>query len=178
MNHLSNIRQIIKDIAEISQDFYIAQIISVDDADTCTIKIGDTLTVSGVGISPISGDESQTKITILPAVGSKVTVVDLSGGKLREMQIIKFSEIDSLKISSPEIIINGGENGGLININDLVAQINAIETDINNLKTAFKNWTPVAQDGGAALKSATASWSGASLTKTAVDDIQDKAFTH
>lgn len=122
MNDLPNIRQIIKNIAEISHPFYNAEVVSVDNQDTCTIKIGNTLTVSVVGITPVSGDDSDTKITVLPAIGSKVTVVDLSEGKMRELQIIKFSQIDSvsagigenitikiaddkLKISSPNMVI-------------------------------------------------------------------------
>ena len=82
-----------------------------------------------------------------------------------------YSEIDKIEI-------NGGKNGGLINIEDLVSHINTIEDDINNLKTAMSGWTPTPQDGGAALKGAVTSWAGQSITKTKKSDIEDDKIKH
>jgi hypothetical protein len=59
----------------------------------------------------------------------------------------------------------------------LVQQINKIEQDLNSLKTVFKNWTPVSQDGGAALKAAATSWAAQQLQKTQNTDIANDKIT-
>jgi len=43
------------------------------------------------------------------------------------------------------------------------SELDAIRTDIDNLKTALSSWVPIAMDGGAALKAAIAAWAGAAL---------------
>lgn len=78
-----------------------------------------------------------------------------------------------------KIIINGGNNGGLINIESLVNKINAIEKDINALKNIFKTtWVVAPQDGGAALKTAAATWAGQTIAQTRTADIEDTTVTH
>ena len=57
-----------------------------------------------------------------------------------------------------------------------VERLNKIEQDINNLKQAFTSWTPTPQDGGAALKTVVASWSGSKLTETKVEDIESETI--
>ena len=58
---------------------------------------------------------------------------------------------------------------------DLTERLNIIEKDINKLKKVFSSsWTPVPQDGGAALKGAAASWAGATLTETQRSDYENE----
>lgn len=80
-----------------------------------------------------------------------------------------YSDIDS-------IIFQNGENLGIPKTPETVEQLNKIEQDINDLKEVFTNWTPVATDGGAALKAAAATWYGSQLTETTNDDIQNENF--
>ena len=47
--------------------------------------------------------------------------------------------------------MNGGSLGGLVKVEDITTRLNLIEKDINKLKQAFTSWSPVPQDGGAAL---------------------------
>ena len=56
---------------------------------------------------------------LTPKIGSFVLVADLSGGDLSDMAVVMFSEVE-------KIIINGGNNGGLVKINDLVNQLKMI----------------------------------------------------
>ena len=149
---------------------YFAEIVSIQDDTTCTVKLEDDLKLSDVRLRSVVNSE-ESGIVITPAVGSVVLVADLSGGKLSSMAVIMYSEIDKIEI-------NGGKNGGLINIEDLVSHINTIEDDINNLKTAMSGWTPTPQDGGAALKGAVTSWAGQSITKTKKSDIEDDKIKH
>ena len=51
-----------------------------------------------------------------------------------------------------EIIINGGENGGLIKIGELVENLDKMTKRIDGIIEAIKNSTPVAQDGGTSMK--------------------------
>ena len=149
---------------------YFAEIVSIQDDTTCTVKLEDDLQLSDVRLRSVVNSE-KSGIVITPAVGSVVLVADLSGGKLSSMAVIMYSEIDKIEI-------NGGKNGGLINIEDLVSHINTIEDDINTLKTAMSGWTPTPQDGGAALKGAVTSWAGQSITKTKKSDIEDDKIKH
>lgn len=65
------------------------------------------------------------------------------------------------------------EHGNACDINKVVERLNAIEEDLNSLKSAFKSWVPVAQDGGAALSALTEGWAGESLSKTKTDDLEN-----
>lgn len=80
----------------------------------------------------------------------------------------------SAAISAENIVFNGGSLGGLVKIEDLTERLNIIEDDINTLKAAFSSWTPVAQDGGAALKTSAATWAGSSLDLTAREDYENE----
>jgi len=148
----------------------IAEVKSVE-GDTCTIAVDDDLDLSDVRLRVVSDDNTSSKMLLTPKIGSFVLVADLSGGDLSDMAVVMFSEVE-------KIIINGGNNGGLVKINDLVNHLNTIENDINSLKTAFAGWTPVAQDGGAALKGLIGDWSGQQLTPTKKSDMEDDKVKH
>lgn len=146
----------------------LAEVKQVDDT-TCTVAIED-LELRDVRLRAVVNEE-ESGIVVTPKVGSMVMITDLSHGKMRDWAVVMYSEIDSISI-------NGGKNGGLININDLVAHINTLEDDINNLKTAISGWVTVPQDGGAALKTALSSWVSCTITKTKASDIEDDKITH
>jgi hypothetical protein len=105
---------------------------------------------------------------IIPTVGSNVII-----GFLHKNQafIILSSEID-------QIIINGGSLGGLVKVQDNVSKLNTLENSLNALKQILTTWVPVPNDGGAALKTAIASWASQQLTPTVVSDIEDTKVTH
>ena len=56
------------------------------------------------------------------------------------------------------IRFHDGSNNGLVKVDDLVTKLNNLEHKVNDLVTVFSGWTPVANDGGAALKTAAATW--------------------
>lgn len=102
--------------------------------------------------------------------------------------VISTEEAELMLLDSLEIILNGGENGGLIIIAELVNRINILEKDNNKLKQAFVSWTFVAQDGGAALRTAVVgapagpavpgSWAADTLTETKTEDIENPKVKH
>lgn len=144
----------------------LATVVSVDtDAKTCEVTtLKDEMTIFDVRLIANNGDG----VLMTPSVDSIVGVC-----MINEIEgfVSLYSQVDSIKWGD-------GANGGLIKISDLVAQINIIETDLNTLKTAISGWVAVPNDGGAALKTATTAWAGASLTNTVNADIENDTITH
>ncbi len=74
--------------------------------------------------------------------------------------------------------INGKAKGGLV-VADLVAlRLNAIEQDINTLKTVMASWVTAGGDGGAALKLAATPWYSAQLSPTQSQSLQNPKVYH
>ncbi|QCW20330.1 hypothetical protein [Flavobacterium phage FPSV-S1] len=78
----------------------------------------------------------------------------------------------ALSVSGGAISLGGSSNGGLPKGAALVTEINKIKTDFQNLKARFTNWSPVPNDGGAALKAQVSSWSPnvTPVTQTAISN--------
>lgn len=179
MEKSKEIREVIRKIAGGGGvAFIIGKVVSVE-SETCTVKIADRLSVSDVRLNA-SADGNENNILAKPVVGSMVMMADISGGELRDLVVIAFSEIDTLTVKfAGDVVVNGGENDGLVKVIELTEKLNNIEKDINNLKDVFKSkWNPVTYDGGSALKAAAASWAGQSLKETKQDEIEDKRIKH
>jgi len=143
----------------------------------CTV-VKDSVVGDKCDCSPINGDadiigvrlqaSTTTGILITPSNESTVIVSLLANGSAF---VSMYSDIDSIQL-------NGSNYDGLVKINDLVTKLNNLENDLNTLKTAFSSWVTVPNDGGAALKVATASWYAASLTPTVKANIENPLITH
>lgn len=100
-------------------------------------------------------------------IGNNSAIIDADGCRLKTANM-------SADFNADDIIFNGGDLNGLVIIDDLTDRLNIIEKDINKLKDIFsKSWVPSPQDGGAALKTAAASWAGATLTETKRSDYEN-----
>lgn len=138
-----------------------------ENSKTCNID-DDGFIMYGIRLQSVTN--AAAGILKVPKIGAQALAVKIEDGD-------GFMLLDCAEYS--KIIFNGGNNGGLINIQSLVNKINAIENDLNSLKTVFKTtWIPVAQDGGAALKTAAADWVDQTITKTKTKDLEDKTVTH
>lgn len=73
---------------------------------------------------------------------------------------------------------NGGDLGGMVIAGKATDKLNAIEEDINELKTVFSSWVTVPQDGGAALKAAVSAWAGQQLITTQEAEISNDKVKH
>ena len=111
--------------------------------------------------------ESQTGLIQYPFEGSSV--------------IITFIDKDTAFLSMctdiEEVIYHDGSNGGLININTLISELNKNNQILTAIKDGFTNFIPVANDGGAALKALMIS----SLSILPVGDFssrEDETFKH
>lgn len=137
-----------------------------ENSKTCNID-DDGFMMYGIRLQSVTN--AVAGILKVPKIGAQALAVKIEDGD-------GFMLLDCAEYS--KIIFNGGNNGGLINIESLVNKINAIENDLNSLKTVFKSWTPVTQDGGSALKTAAATWAGQTISKTQTKDLEDKTVTH
>lgn len=72
------------------------------------------------------------------------------------------------------IQFNKGEKGGIPISSEVAIRLNSIEQDINGLKQVFSSWVAVPNDGGNALKTASASWYGSALSETQESDIANE----
>lgn len=95
---------------------------------TCSVKVG-ALTVPGVRLRPSLTDDKGS-LTVVPKVGTAVTMGSLSGD-LSELVVIGVDHAERI-VASGQITINGGELGGLINIEALTGKLNELVKTFNS----------------------------------------------
>ena len=168
-----------------------ATIKSVDEAKRSCVVTVDDYDIEDVRLNAVVDDDEDTSF-IVPVVGSWVLVSYILGSET-DAFIAAFSEVEKIitKANSLEaditditlknidsMVINDGQNAGLVKVVDLTSKLNNIENDINSLKQALNAWVPVPQDGGAALKSGVGSWAAQQITQTQQTDIENDKIKH
>lgn len=88
------------------------------------------------------------------AIALDATTIDLTGiTTINGLTTINGAATISGSVTmAGAVSMGGGANGGIPKGSSLAVEINKIVTEINKIRTAFNNWTPVNNDGGAALK--------------------------
>lgn len=148
------------------------EVILVDESKkTCIVKI-DKVDYPDIRLNSIITDTSDTHSYIVPETDSWVIVSFLENSETDGF-LSAFSEIKKVVIKATEFVFNDGELKGMVKIEPLITKLNNVEKAVNSLKQVFSSWTPVAQDGGAALKAAVASWANQQLTETKIDDLEN-----
>jgi hypothetical protein len=170
------------DIWARQHEFYSAQctVDSVDqDERTCVVTpTNGGAQVIGVRLEADYTDGATTAskgFFVVPAVGSLVIATFMSK---TEAFLSAWTTIDKIVSKQTEWIFNDGSNDGLVIVGDLVTKLNNIESDINDLKTAFAGWVPVPSDGGAALKTALATWYTSPLVPTQQSELENEDVKH
>lgn len=95
-------------------------VVSVEDI-TCTVRFGE-MDVSGVRLRASMVDDD-AQMLIVPRKDSAVIVGSLSGD-LSQLVVLSVDSVERIEI-------NGGKLGGLINIEELTAKINALVDAFN-----------------------------------------------
>ena len=170
------------------------KIVNTDEAETkfvCDVQMltDGNPTYLQVPLKVLQG--SQASFIEIPNMGSYCLISFRDGNKDRPQILFVDSvlkilvncssikiETNSFIINSDSTIFNEGLNGGLTKVAELTQKLNNLEDNVNNLKDVFTGWTPVPSDGGAALKTAAATWAGDKLTKTEQAEIEDTTITH
>ncbi len=189
MDNYAEIRNKIRAMAGRKTPLLLTGKVESVDGETCTVAVGD-LKLTDVRLrSVVNGEES--KLLVTPKTGSYVTIIDLSG-ELRETEVVGYSEIEAIDIDTEAdinikckgdtnidcdgtVTINGGKHEGLVVAEDVTKKLNAIENEINKLKSVFASWSPVVYDGGAVLKALlSAQWASPLNTTKKQELINDK----
>lgn len=106
----------------------------------------------------------------VPEPGSKVLIGIVEN--LREATFLLFAE------SIAERRINGDAFGGLVKVGELVSELNDLKQDLNTLKSVLTAWVPITNDGGAALKAASATWAGQTLSPATAQRLENSIVKH
>lgn len=102
---------------------------SVDKiANTCIVKRDELAMLFKVRLNAVL-DPGKNTITVYPKKGSKVLCAIIENN-VNDAFVLSATEID-------EIIINGGELGGLIKISELEAKLNKLVQEVNSMKNVF-----------------------------------------
>lgn len=182
-----NIATMIKQIASQSGSgvgFTVGTVTAVDKAArTVDVEpLNEDAPLLGVNLQANQG--STVGVVQIPREGSFVMVGFVQDGAagmvllcddIEEAQVVvKDTETASIFINEDGIVMNGGGLRGLVKVEAMTERLNLIEDDINKLKQALTIWTPVPQEGGAALKGGVAAWAGQQLVKTKVKDTENE----
>ena len=163
---------------------------SVDwDNRVCTIAINDGYELENVRLRAVA-DNTKTGFVCKPKIDSQV-LVSIVYNKPMNAYISMFSDIDNvvllddkgnarMEIDVPggNVLFNGGANKGLIKVVELLQRLNTVEEDLNTIKKVFSGWTPVPNDGGAALKGAASTWASQSINITTQSEIENTKVKH
>ena len=153
------IRMIAKGDGQALCDTGVARNVDADQG-VCDVEIEGKAPAEGALIG-----NAESGVMVVPKDGSVVAVVWVSK---TTAVVVMVAEVE-------EIRLMGGQLGGLVKVEELVKKLNAVEKDLNSLKQVFlQDWVPVSQDGGAALKTAAATWAGRRLTETQKSDIENE----
>ena len=178
-----NTRDILREICKQEQIF--SEVCTVDKVYDTTCDVTSVLHENPIKNVKLSAyTDAKEGIIIKPRVNSYVlvTFTDRLHGFVSMVAEIDSKSIKigntTLSMDKDNIIFNGGGLKGLVKLEDLVDRLNKIEKDINSLKQDFTTWTPVPNDGGGALKTATSSWAAQQLELTKDSDIENTKITH
>lgn len=106
----------------------------------------------------------------VPAPGAKVLIGLVENH--REATFLIMSE------SVTQRRINGDAFGGMVKVEELVRELNALKAELNTVKSILTAWVPVPSDGGAALKTALTTWSSQTLQPAVSEHLQNPVVTH
>jgi hypothetical protein len=151
----------------------------------CSVASVDE-TARTIDAKPINGDAEIFDVRLQSSINSSVGFVAIP--KINSFVVVTFlnkltgyvalcTEIDKILIDTPEITINGGNNGGMVNSGDLVGKINSLEQKVNDLITACSSQIVTLAPSGA-FPLASFFSSVTPLTPTQTADIEDTKFKH
>jgi len=140
---------------------------------TCTCDPIDDPAAKIFNVKLQSVINSKLGLFIKPKLNTHVVVtfIDQNAGFVSLV-----SEIDEILINCESVVFNDGKNGGLVNINDLITQIDKNTAVIKEIQKVFTSWVTVPSDGGAALKALSTSFT--SLSRADLSKIEDTKIKH
>lgn len=123
-------------------------------------------------------------INVKPKIGTLALVGAIHNGEAcfmiscEEIEEIELIDQSGFKVNLNDglLLINGEEFGGIVNAKELKKQVDKNTLILEKMQTAFTNWIPVPNDGGASLKGLVASF--VSLQRADLSDIENTTIKH
>lgn len=144
-------------------------VVSVNEDDlTCVVNPTDGPQIFDVRLKAAI-DGVKDGVVQIPTLNSTVLIA-MIGNEANTRFIIAFGSVS-------KIVINGGSKGGLINIQTLIEQLNKTNEVVNAIKNSLTGWTPMPNDGGAALKTYATSQIGSKATGD-FSNMEDNKVLH
>jgi hypothetical protein len=162
-----------------------ATVDSVNEAartcDVTTLSSKEEISIPGVRLMPTIDDG----ILFLPAVGSTIF---LTYSNFNVPYVAQFSAIDkvlfivgdtTLQMIDGKLMLNDGSSGGLVEVENLVKKLNALENLVNDLVSKFNSHTHILSlSSGTGTAAPTAAPETTILTPTNRNDIENTTITH
>lgn len=136
-----NIRQALKNFVKNreKQTLIIGKVIKIDKTNnSIDVEIDGELVAYNVKLT--ASEDSNISIIIYPKINSYV-IIGIIENNFSNAALIKYSDIESIAVfsdaitlASNSVVYNGGNNGGLIKIAELINSLNKIERDLTLLK--------------------------------------------
>lgn len=175
---MKNSRKITDGIREIGgagiYEIYSGKVISVDK-DTLTIDVELDTGVIRFDVRLRAVIDDNSGVYVMPTINSYCTIAQIEGGQdyvlLRASKIDKYVlkiENTSLEVSSDGFIFNSGSLKGMVKITELVQQLNAIESKVNEIVA----WTGAHLHSGSGAGTAPAV--PGTLTPTTIPDLENE----
>ena len=187
MNIEKKIQQAIEHMAKrhANEGAVLAKVVSVDEkALTCSCDL-DGLTLPEVSLKAGIGISSSC-FAVIPSVGSSIYIA-AQGKNEGVYYMVLASQVDKLIVKSgdgqtlsiaDQIVLNSGQNGGMVISNEITKTFNSIIQEINSLKAIFSSWAFSPGDGGQALKLLVSPWAVRSLPSSVSENYQNKKVKH
>jgi tetrahydromethanopterin S-methyltransferase subunit B len=159
------------------------------DGGTCDVELSvDDEGQATPGIITNVVTDNMEGLTMVPVIGSQVWVAEIDGPgkwglvKCSELQtvVVKIGDTAELEVTSGVVVLNGGENGGLVKVQELVDKINRLESKVNGLVTKYNAHTHLYNPGpGTPVVTATPPVTETAITPvTTVANIENPNVKH
>lgn len=128
------IREKIKDIAgNQGMTLFTAEVLKVEGA-TCTVEYAETQ-LSGVKLFSIA---AEGEFLLKPAIGSMVTVADLSGGLKRDLCLVKIDKIEQIKLAHNGLVFDIDAKNEKFEISIQGVSLKSLFTDLTFIMKSLK----------------------------------------
>lgn len=162
------IRKRLKEFIGENKPTVLAKVKSVNKAECTCILDDDGTEYLDVRLRPVTGKNNG--IVLYPKSGAFAFAVQIEESE--EWMVLSATKYDSIEITIENLIINGGDFGGLIKINELTNKL-------NNLVNAFNSHThQVSTTGTAAAQTGTAAAIIQKANSFSASDYENSKIKH
>lgn len=151
----------------------VATVTSVDkDKCKCDVKLSNGIEIKEVNLRAVL-DDNKKGFVIFPKVNSMVLIGTIENNENNAF-VLMCSEITDVTIDA-KIVINDGNNKGMVKLPELIEQVNKLENKVNEILT----WTSIHTHPVPSLgTSGVAVGVMGTLTLTTENDLENKDIKH